>query len=89
MKGKNFEKFHQLMIFYSPMDVKKEPKLEPKVEPEIEPDDESGPDEGDDDDESEAESAFDPRRSPRIRQNSVRTDSGRSTPIKEQKSPKM
>jgi len=69
----------------SPMDVKKEPKLEPKVEPEIEPDDES---EGDSE-ESEAESAFDPRRSPRIRQNSVRTDSGRSTPIKEQKSPKM
>jgi hypothetical protein len=70
----------------SQIDMKKEPKLEPKVEPEIEPDDESDDDE---DEESEAESAFDPRRSPRIRQNSVRTDSGRSTPIKEQKVPKI
>ena len=69
------------------MNVKKEPKLEPKVEPEIEPDD--GSLETEDDEESEPESTFDPRRSPRIRQNSVRTDSGRSTPIKEQKSPKM
>ena len=73
------------ILFFSPVNVKKEPKLEPKVEPEIEPDAESESDDG----ESETESAFDPRRSPRIRQNSVRTDSGRSTPIKEQKSPKM